>query len=546
MATSTDGAGSTTTFGYDKLDRTTSAAFSGGITPTVTFVYDGAGRITSRVDGNGTTTYTYDHLGHLTSVTNTAGGGTIRYTYDKAGALASVADARGSTSYSYDASHAVSGISTQDAVSRNVNIHYTYDAAGRTTDISFSQLPISSSNAVNYHVDRDTSGRITRLTAKDPLPTSAPKTMADFSYCYAAGSAAPACSTAASNDRSKVQWVKNNLSGLVVAYTYDAAGRLTRAAGSGTSSAKTYTYTYDGNGNRKTASDGTSTQNLTFNSGNEITSTGYAHDGAGNLTLDPAAGALAYDAAGRMTSSIKQGVTSTYKYAGLGQNELLSTTSSNGRAASYVYGRADRNGLPIVEQMTRDGRTTYVEHDPSGTPVASRSSDGTWTFYAHDGLGSPDFVSGQGSTLRTSVEMYDPYGVPIRPVRVDAPSSFADGLPDYATGLVKFGARYYSPASGRFTQQDSVVSLADPAEGNRFAYAADDPVNSADPTGNLSCRTLYLAMAGIFVLDIVTIASAIAAILSGNVFLLVGEAALIADEHVLMEAAVDAQKEKGC
>jgi hypothetical protein len=71
-------------------------------------------------------------------------------------------------------------------------------------------------------------------------------------------------------------------------------------------------------------------------------------------------------------------------------------------------------------------------------------------------------------------------------------------------------------------------------------------VNSADPTGNLSCRTLYLAMAGIFVLDIVTIASAIAAILSGNVFLLVGEAALIVDEHVLMELAVDAGKEKGC
>jgi hypothetical protein len=33
------------------------------------------------------------------------------------------------------------------------------------------------------------------------------------------------------------------------------------------------------------------------------------------------------------------------------------------------------------------------------------------------------------------------------------------------------------------TQQDTIVSLGDPARGNRYAYAGDDPVNFIDPSG---------------------------------------------------------------
>jgi len=38
---------------------------------------------------------------------------------------------------------------------------------------------------------------------------------------------------------------------------------------------------------------------LTYNAGDQITSTGHGHDGAGNLTADPGAGILAYDGARR-------------------------------------------------------------------------------------------------------------------------------------------------------------------------------------------------------------------------------------------------------
>ncbi len=53
-----------------------------------------------------------------------------------------------------------------------------------------------------------------------------------------------------------------------------------------------------------------------------------------------------------------------------------------------------------------------------------------------------------------------------------------------ASGYYHFGARYYDPSLGRWTQQDPVAgSLGDLGSADRYAYANDDPVNLVDPTG---------------------------------------------------------------
>jgi hypothetical protein len=39
------------------------------------------------------------------------------------------------------------------------------------------------------------------------------------------------------------------------------------------------------------------------------------------------------------------------------------------------------------------------------------------------------------------------------------------------------------PATGAFTSQDASSYLSNPANGNRYAYAADNPANYTDPTG---------------------------------------------------------------
>ena len=46
-----------------------------------------------------------------------------------------------------------------------------------------------------------------------------------------------------------------------------------------------------------------------------------------------------------------------------------------------------------------------------------------------------------------------------------------------------YPARYYDPATGQFLTRDPLVD----ATGQPYAYAADNPVNFADPLGLDSC-----------------------------------------------------------
>jgi hypothetical protein len=48
------------------------------------------------------------------------------------------------------------------------------------------------------------------------------------------------------------------------------------------------------------------------------------------------------------------------------------------------------------------------------------------------------------------------------------------------------GARWYAPSAGDFTSADTVQVSPDPdpAAGNPFAYAADEPLDLTDPTGH--------------------------------------------------------------
>jgi RHS repeat-associated protein len=64
------------------------------------------------------------------------------------------------------------------------------------------------------------------------------------------------------------------------------------------------------------------------------------------------------------------------------------------------------------------------------------------------------------------------------------PFRFASGYFDSATGLTKFGDRYYDSSLGRWTQRDPIGgSIADPGNLNRYVYAGDSPTNLTDVTG---------------------------------------------------------------
>jgi RHS repeat-associated protein len=61
------------------------------------------------------------------------------------------------------------------------------------------------------------------------------------------------------------------------------------------------------------------------------------------------------------------------------------------------------------------------------------------------------------------------------------PFGFAGGLWDADTGLVRFGARDYSPEMGRWASKDPIGFAG--GDSNLFQYALGDPINFLDPRG---------------------------------------------------------------
>jgi RHS repeat-associated protein len=64
------------------------------------------------------------------------------------------------------------------------------------------------------------------------------------------------------------------------------------------------------------------------------------------------------------------------------------------------------------------------------------------------------------------------------------PFGFAGGLWDRDLKLLRFGARDYEPASGRWMARDPILFHG--GQSNLYAYVNNDPVNFVDPTG-LAC-----------------------------------------------------------
>ena len=495
LATATDGNGNTTTYSYDMLDRITAVAYSDG-TPTVRYTYNIQGKVTKRVDGSGTTTYGYDDLGYLLSVANTATGTTVTYTYDRAGALASTTDGNGTTSYGYDAAHLLTSMTYPDSGSMQTT-RFANDANGRRTDVWMQSNADHSSWAAHEQYSYDASGRITHALGQNG-PASNPMTVVDETLCYSAGAAAPSCPTTASADRTNIQWKRDTITGQTHTYSYDGSNRLTRDVVTGGNNPRTYSYGYDNAGNRTSSQvtgNNPNTQQLTFNAGNQITSTGYTYNAAGNMILNPNRRAV-FNAAGQQTETLDGDDHVTYTWAGTNENELVKQVNPRSNTYTYSYGRPDKNGLPTIDSVKIDNGTGYVLSDPSGQPVMLTTTTGKNCLYLYDGTGNPVGLSTSLSVTALALQ-YDPYGASTRTDNAGLngayttnPYGFGTGVVNPDTGEIRFGQRYYDPTTGTWTQQDTLNAPLDPANANRYTYAGDDPVNLVDPRGTCGFDSL--------------------------------------------------------
>jgi RHS repeat-associated protein len=223
-----------------------------------------------------------------------------------------------------------------------------------------------------------------------------------------------------------------------------------------------------------------------------MTTQGATYNGAGDLTGGAGFSSLTYDDAGQTTSVTPSGGTAaTLSYVDYDQNQLYSAGGTT----------IEPTAIGIAATIT-NGLTTGYAYTPAGGLLAENTNGSTYYYLLDPHGGSILGLTDSSGNLADNYT-YSPYGQQTA-VQSTAPNLFGynGGLQAPGTSLIHFGARWYNPALGQWTQQDP--SGQDPG----YVYAGDSPVNYADPTGQDLWSTIGDAIAsGVDSLDLLSSAN---------------------------------------
>lgn len=469
LISSTDGKGQTALYDYDNNDRLIQIDHGVNCASLcVTYTYDQAGNLTQAQDDNGNTTYTYDAQNRITSKTDT-NTVTTSVTYDGASNMLSYADPTGTVTYAYDAANRLATLAEPGGscpapasfTSPNTTkcTGFDYDNANRRTAVKY---PNWVSNITTY----DNASRITRIAA---WVGSGSWTSRSYTY-----------TTNGTKDGALRKTATDDYNHITTTYTYDPLNRLS----SDVTGTTTNTWTYDKNGNR-TVDTTTGTANVysAFNAADELCWSGasagtcasppggattFSYDANGNTT---AAGPTtqSYNVFDQFTSNTSGGTTTPYTYLAPRNTERLTAGSD-----TFV------NGILGITRRTNGGTVASFIRDPQGNLISMRTSAGSF-YYTTDALGSVLMLTDtSASPAGVAFYTYDSWGNTTSTGTQAAtnPWTYAGGYNDTASNTIKFGARYYNPARGRFTQADPSGQSA-----NRYVYTGANPVNNTDPSG---------------------------------------------------------------
>jgi RHS repeat-associated protein len=534
-----------------------------GSTEPVTNTYDALYRVKTLSDGNShTTTYAYNNIGLLSSITMPGSEVTQFTSYDNAGNLLQRIDGNSvTTNYVYnDAESFLTDI--QYPASTSLNVHFGYDGYGRRASMSDG----TGSQSYSYgNLDEllSTSTTYTGLAAKTIsyayYPNGSRQTMTtpagNFSYSYDAGGR-PATMTNPFSETTSWAYQNNNwlatqtlANGAVATYTHNALGQVTELLNQigATTISDFNTIAYDGFGNRTSVTANipgatslsgttgyaydskdqitqeTSTRNggftdnfgydsagnptsfkgitKSYNSNNQQTGTGFSHDGNGNPT-NYGGTTLTFDPENRMTA---YGSILTAGYMGDG----LRAWKQNSSGRTYFL----HDGLVVVIELDATGSATATNTFGAGG-LSSRHSGSTSVFYSFDSEGNVAERSDSSGSVVLD-HWFSAHGAILSGVSTD-PFGYKAQFGYYTdneNGLQLLTHRYYDPSAGRFLTRDPISYSGGV---NLFAYVRNNPLRFVDPIGN---STLQIGVGGGYILGpIAGVAGAGVAIdTSGNV-----------------------------
>jgi RHS repeat-associated protein len=116
--------------------------------------------------------------------------------------------------------------------------------------------------------------------------------------------------------------------------------------------------------------------------------------------------------------------------------------------------------------------------------------DGTLYYVLKDHLGSASVVTDASGNV-VGEQRYYPFGE----TRLTTGTMYTDKLftgqrEISGLGIYHYGARFYSPKSGRFLSADTIVpGAANPQNLNRFSYTLNNPLKYTDPSGHWVLET---------------------------------------------------------
>jgi|SRR3989344_1893855 len=118
--------------------------------------------------------------------------------------------------------------------------------------------------------------------------------------------------------------------------------------------------------------------------------------------------------------------------------------------------------------------TTYIY---ANGLVASLDDQGNINYYHKDNLGSIRAITDSVGAVVYSTS-YEPFGNEFS--QTGSSEYSYTGKPKDNSGLMYYGARYYDPSLGRFTQIDPILS----ADASPYVYVKNNPLIFVDPSGN--------------------------------------------------------------